>query len=237
MKLLLCMLALLQISAVVTEQGNLRLYWSQLRFSYNSIHKSASYSEAQQRAWDTGLAGFATAVKEVYRQQHLAANHVPTAVANASRHLFLQKTVFFADFKAQHQVSGSMARLFPTAIIPSGIGNRISTTQATHNTGLIIKVAASFAPQVLYEVRDAEENLLFDASYVQREAFKSRLMGRYFTNNDRRIRQQVGDKPYTLQALSPQPGLLQVDTSEWGKFITNNQAILTNSRIAIVLVE
>lgn len=237
MKTLLCILALLQVSAVVTEQGNLRLYWSQLRFSYNSIHKSASYSEAQQQAWDTGLAEFASAVKKVYHQQRLAATHVPTAVSNASRHLFLQKTVFFADFKAQHQVSGSMMRLFPTALMPVDLGDKVSAAQPTANTGLIIKVAASFVPQVLYEVRDAEGNLLFDVSHVRRKAFKSNLMGRYFSANDRRIRAQVGNKPHTLQALSPQPGHLQVDASAWNKFIRNNQALLTNSRIAIVLVE
>ena len=238
MKILLCMLALLQISAVVTEQGNLRLYWSQLRFSYSSMHQSASYSEAQQQAWETGLAGFASAVKKVYRQQRLATTHVPTAVSNASRHLFLQKTIFFADFKAQHQVSGSMVRLFPVALIPSNLGDdKVSATQPTANTGLIIKVAASFAPQVLYEVRDAEGNLLFDVSHVRKKAFKSNLMGRYFSANDSRIRVQVGNKPYTLQASSPQPGHLQVDAKAWDKFIRNNQTLLTNSRIAIVLVE
>lgn len=238
MKLLLCISALLQVSAVVTEQGNLRLYWSQLRFSYSSAHKSESYSKAQQQAWTAGLAGFVAAVKEVYRQQRIAAQHVPTVVANASRHLFLQRTVFFADFSAEHQVSGNMTRLFPAEIIPPHTSDHISNPPASRNTGLIIKVAASFVPQVLYEVRDTEGKLLFDKSQVQREAFKVRLMGRYFTSADkRRIRAQVGNNPYTLQARSLQPGRLQVDGSEWGKFMVNNAALLSNSRIAIVLVE
>ena len=236
MKLLLCITALLQVSAVVTEQGNLRLYWSQLRFSYSSLRQSDSYSKAHQQAWEDGLAGFAAIVRQVYRQQRIAASHVPTAIATASRHLFLQKTVFFSDFKAQHQVSGSMTRLFPADIIPNHIeGNH--STQATRNTGLIIKVDASFIPQVLYEIRDTAGNLLFDASYVTRASFKSKLMGIYFTDNDRRIRTQVGNRPYTLPAQSLQTGRLQVEASAWDKFIVNNASILHNSRIAIVLVE
>ena len=238
MKPLLCILSLLQISAVLTEQGGLRLNWSQLRFSYSSTQQAASYSEAQEQAWQAGLAGFADMVKEVYRQQNIASQHVPAAVASASRHLFLQKTLFFADFKAEHQVSGSMVRLFPDAIIPHQHSSRKDRATAVRNTGLLINVAANFKPRVLYEIKDAAGNILFDVSHVNRQAFKSRLMGRYFSRDDRlRIRAQVGNNPYTLQAQAIPAGHLQVDASAWEKFSNDNAAILADSRIAIVLPE
>ena len=234
--LLLCSYLQLAAQPVITEYEGIRLDWSQLQLRFSGRATGTRWATLEQAAWQNGFQQLKRSLPQIY------ANHHPTATAAGTlqqratrvfRHLQLQQTTFFSDWRAQLDFSSLLPIVFTT---PVRVGTMVSKTlPRPRHSGLILRAQQAFPPRAVYTIWGNNGQRYFDISMVQEKHFHRTLMGRYFHSaTASQLVRYIGHRPQELAVREIAPAMFEVDAAAWEKFASGNTTLLAQARIVCV---
>ena len=220
---------------VISEYGEVRLNWSQLRLEFTGTGSGGKFAELENLAWQDGWQRLKRVLPQIYAQHYPAARDVSTqALADVFRHLYLRETVFSQQRWVRISFSSTLTQVFSAAATAANT-NRVVQWGKGHNSGVILQAVRSFPPRAVYEIRGRSGRRYFDVSMVQQKHFQRGLMGRYFRQpRAAQLARYVGRKPQQLAVREIAPAVLEVDDAAWQKLIVGNESVLAQARIVII---
>ena len=222
-------------ASLTQDVGAIQINWSNQRFRSFGIAQiqdksSEAIAKAEKEAMDKAQANVKDNLESLYSTLNL--NGPRSDFSSLRSSIYLAKTEYYDFNSVKVIVEARMSRLYKglSFLDPT---RRFSEAK---NTGVILSVDSGIKPASLYSIYDENNQVIFNSSSVYASSFDTSAMGKWFkgrAGNFGEIEKIVGKSPVTIR-IKAQDGKMKVSSGEWAQVILGNEALLAESKIALI---
>lgn len=234
--------------AIVQQDDRLTLDWGQNRIRSYGVYSPASATEKkslieqEKHAIQEGISYLHRKIRDLH-QRRLIQDGVPIERAQesarraselVSRTTATSRTEVFAHGAIRVHLENSLPRALARHDQPL---HPRKTTGKSRFSGLVFNVAKDIKPQAEIRLVDSTGNVLFSFAQMDKEAYESNLMGRWFSQENAEFRAWVGKKSLAINLGRRKNGDFVLRHSKWLEISRDAKPLLERGKVALLYTD